>query len=105
MTKNLSFKLPNGTSVSVNIPVEHETDLVELGLRAFCGTLTALANSNRDDIRRYQLISFITSIVSLSELSVKRVMFANDNEHESAQSIIDNLLASLSKDNHNIKET
>ena len=105
MTKNLNFKFPNGTSISISIPVEHETDLVELGLKAFYGTLVALALSNREDIRRYQLLSFISSIISLSELSVKRVIFANENETESAQSIIENLLESITKDNHNIKET
>lgn len=91
--------------MSVSVPVEHESDLVEIGLKAFYGTLVALAESNRDDIRRYQLLSFIASIVSLSELSVKRVIFANENEHESAQSIVENLLESLSKDKHKTKET
>lgn len=93
----IKFTMPTGLALSAEIPACHEADIIELGLRAFMGALTALAQADGDADRRIHLLNFVGSVLTSSENTVKRVIFANETSTLESSHVIDDLLRSLNK--------
>jgi hypothetical protein len=96
----IDFTLPSGLHINVDVPAGLDTNLIEVGLRGFFGTLVGLTSATNKQVSRKQLIVFITNLVALSENVTKRTVFTNESSSAESKEIVERFLDSLGTD-HN----
>jgi hypothetical protein len=98
VTKEVTVTVPLGAKATVDIPADLDTNVVIIGLQAFLGALVGISSAKDDRIKRGQLINFISGVASHAEVSVKKIIFANETSEEDMSHIVENLLKSLNKE-------
>ena len=94
----IKVTLPSGYSAEVTVPAIYEAEIIEVGLRAFLGTLVGLTESPDRAARRSYLARYIASIINIAEMTLKRMVVAKSLESANISHIVENFLESLKRE-------
>jgi hypothetical protein len=89
--------LPNGAEISADLPPTLDENLMKLGLTAYLGTLFGLTEIDKEQ-QRMVLIRYIGSVVTSSEILLKRAKAAEEFDKDNTAHIVEQFLQSLSKE-------
>lgn len=92
----LKVGVPSGAKLSIEVPENLDPDLIQIGIRAFLGGLSAISKGIQEEARRDFLIRYVAATCTVAAAAVRSTQLANRIlSTDGSQQIIEDLLKSL----------